>query len=212
MAPQRQERRKRRTRAAIQQAALELFAADGFRATTINAIAEAADVAPRTVTLHFPSKEDLLFASDPFALQSLSARLQHRAAGEDTLDAVRAWMVETMTGLQGDAPEADKEVWRRRALRAQVIAAEDTLRARARAGYYDYELLIAAGVADDLGEAPDALVPRLAATAVVAGLRELYETPEAGTPDDPASIHELIALVDRVLGFARAGLTTAHRV
>lgn len=208
MPTSRQERRKQRTRAAIQEAALERFAADGFRATTIGAIADEADVAPRTVTLHFPTKEDLLFAADPFALESLRLRLEHREPGEDALSAVRAWMVETMTGLQGDAPEEDSRVWRRRALRAQVIAADPGLRGRARAGYHEYELVIAEALARDLGVAPDALVLRVAATTVIAGLRELYETPEARTPDDPTSLRKLIALVDRVLAFVRAGMAS----
>ena len=73
--PDRQERRKRRTRQAIQTAALELFAERGYRETTINDIAERADVAPRTVTVHFPAKEELLFDAEPFTLDSLSKRL-----------------------------------------------------------------------------------------------------------------------------------------
>ena len=77
----RQERRKRRTRHAIQTAALELFAERGYRETTINDIAEQADVAPRTVTLHFPAKEELLFDAEPFTLASLSERLAAASAG-----------------------------------------------------------------------------------------------------------------------------------
>ena len=196
----RQERRKQRTRAAIQGAALDLFARDGFRATTISAIAEAADVAPRTVTLHFPAKEDLLFAADPFALRSLSERLEARAPGEDTLSALRAWMADTM----GELEREDGAIWRRRSLRAQVIADDETLRARARAGYYEYEQVIAAGIAADLGVSPDALVPRIAATAVIAGLRELYETPEASEDREA-----LLTLVDQVLAFARGGIVSA---
>src|SRR5690349_3349761 len=110
MSEVRQERRKQRTRAAIQRAALELFAREGFRATTISAIAEAADVAPRTVTLHFPAKEDLLFAADPFAVRSLSERLAARAPDEDTLAALRAWMADTMGALERE----DDTIWRRR--------------------------------------------------------------------------------------------------
>jgi class 3 adenylate cyclase len=86
---------------------------------------------------------------------------------------------------------------------AAIIAADDSLRARARAGYYDYEVLVAGAIAGDLGLAGDALIPRVAATAVIAGLRELYETSEANAP---ASVEELIGLVDRVIAFARAGL------
>ena len=62
----RQERRKQRTRALIRETAWDLFAAHGYDATTIKAIADAADVAPRTVTMHFPAKDDLLFADDDY--------------------------------------------------------------------------------------------------------------------------------------------------
>ena len=55
-------------RAAIQTAALDLFAERGYCETTINDSAERADVAPRTVTLHLPAKEELLFDAEPFTL------------------------------------------------------------------------------------------------------------------------------------------------
>src|SRR5271168_3353643 len=92
----RQERRKRRTRQAIQTAALELFAERGYRETTINDIAARADVAARTVTLHFPAKEELLFEAEPFTLESLSQRLAARRPDESALDALRDWMATTM--------------------------------------------------------------------------------------------------------------------
>src|SRR5579872_6057883 len=88
----RQERSKRRTRQAIQAAALELFAERGYRETTINDIAERADVAPRTVTVHFPAKEELLFDAEPFTLEGLSKRLAARKPQESALEALRDWM------------------------------------------------------------------------------------------------------------------------
>src|SRR5579864_7803825 len=93
----RQQRRKRRTREAIQTAALELFAERGYRETTINDIAQRADVAPRTVTVHFPAKEELLFDPEPFTLGSLSKRLASRKPQESALEALRDWMATTMT-------------------------------------------------------------------------------------------------------------------
>src|SRR5580700_5845438 len=101
----RQERRKRRTRQAIQAAALELFAECGYRETTINDIAERADVAPRTVTVHFPAKEELLFDAEPFTLDSLSERLAERGPHESALDALRDWMATTMTEVESTASE-----------------------------------------------------------------------------------------------------------
>ena len=100
----RQARRKRRTRQAIQTAALELFAERGYRETTINDIAERADVAPRTVTVHFPAKEELLFDAEPFALESLSKRLSGRGPHESALDALRDWMTATMTEAETTGP------------------------------------------------------------------------------------------------------------
>src|SRR6202050_5801273 len=88
----RQERRKRRTREAIQKAAFELFAERGYRDTTINDIAERAEVAPRTVTVHFPAKEELPLGAEPFTLASLSERLSARRPHESALEALRDWM------------------------------------------------------------------------------------------------------------------------
>jgi AcrR family transcriptional regulator len=203
----RNQRRKRRTRAAIERAALELFAERGFAATTIAAIADAADVAPRTVTLHFPVKEDLLFGEDPFAVEALAARMRARAPGESTLDALRDWMITTMRDLGSASSGAQRDFWHTRAVRAAVIAADDTLRGRARSGYQASEQVVAEGIGADLGLAADALAPRLAATTAIIGLRELYTAREVSARDTIPGTNELIVLVDRVLDFARGGLS-----
>ena len=56
------ERKRERTREEIRQAALELFERQGFDDTTIDQIAEAADVARRTFFRYFPTKQSVLFA------------------------------------------------------------------------------------------------------------------------------------------------------
>ena len=201
----RRDRKKRQTRERIQASALELFTSQGYRHTTIAAIAEHADVATRTVTLHFPTKEDLLFADDPFAPESLAARLESRPG--TAIEAVGEWMCDTMRGLdERDAGRGSQpgEIWSLRTDRAALIAEDDDLRGRARASYYELERLIAAAIGEDLGLQPDALAPRLTAYAVTGGLRELYMTYEAHQSD--TATEELLPLVDRVLDFARAGL------
>ncbi|MCX7572256.1 helix-turn-helix domain containing protein [Tumebacillus sp. DT12] len=56
----RRERKKRETRSKIFHTAMKLFQERGFDTTTIDMIAEMADVARGTVFLHFPSKEAIL--------------------------------------------------------------------------------------------------------------------------------------------------------
>jgi len=202
----RQERRKRRTRQAIQKAALELFAERGYRETTINDIAERAEVAPRTVTVHFPTKEELLLDAEPFTLDSLSGRLYARRPHESALEALRDWMATTMTEVETNASELDRRFWERRALRAHIINTEPELRGRARASYYPFERVLAEAIGKDLGQSGNSLIPRVAALSAVAGLRELYESDEAHALAAPPSAAELLKLVDTVIRFAQAGL------
>jgi AcrR family transcriptional regulator len=207
----RQERRKRRTRQAIQRAALELFAERGYRETTINDIAERAEVAPRTVTVHFPAKEELLLDAEPFTLDSLSERLSARRPNESALEALRDWMATTMTAVETNASELDGRFWERRALRAHIINNEPELRGRSRASYYPFERALAEAIGEDLGQSGNSLIPRIAALSAVAGLRELYESDEAQAMAAPPSAAELLKLVDGVIRFVQAGLEGRDR-
>ncbi|MCO6011145.1 TetR/AcrR family transcriptional regulator [Actinoallomurus purpureus] len=208
--PDRRERKKRRTRALIRETALELFASAGYDATTIKAIADAADVAPRTVTLHFPAKEDMLALDDPFGPESLATRLAARGDGETALAALRDWMITTIRAIEEGDPEEARRFWRLRALRAQVIADDEALRGRTRASYVKAERVLAAALGADLGLPPTALVPRLAAQAAVTGLREVYEADEARTAGPEPRAADLVPLVDRVIEFVHAGLAAVR--
>ena len=83
------ERKKARTRRALVEAALRLFAERGFEATTVAEIAEAADVSPRTFFTYFPAKEDVLFADAQDRIDRLQDALAKRAPDESLLDALR---------------------------------------------------------------------------------------------------------------------------
>jgi AcrR family transcriptional regulator len=93
------ERKKARTRAAIQREALRLFQQQGYDATTVEQVAAAAEVAASTVFRYFATKEDLVLADeyDPVFLQhlrdqppNLSALATFRAALRITLDEMPA--------------------------------------------------------------------------------------------------------------------------
>jgi AcrR family transcriptional regulator len=58
------ERKKARTRLQIQEHALRLFREQGYEATSVEQIAEAAEVSPSTVFRYFPTKPDLVINDD----------------------------------------------------------------------------------------------------------------------------------------------------
>jgi AcrR family transcriptional regulator len=61
------ERKKISTRAAIRRAALDLFATRGYADTTVEQIADAADVSPRTFYRYYGVKEAVLLSDDQIA-------------------------------------------------------------------------------------------------------------------------------------------------
>ena len=74
------ERKVLETRRAILVAARRLFEADGYAETTVERIAEAADVAPRTFFRYFPTKESMLFADLDEVRRTILDRLEARPA------------------------------------------------------------------------------------------------------------------------------------
>jgi AcrR family transcriptional regulator len=58
------ERKKAKTRAAIREHALRLIGEQGYDATTVEQIAEAAEVSPSTFFRYFPTKEDVVLQDD----------------------------------------------------------------------------------------------------------------------------------------------------
>lgn len=58
------ERKKAKTKLAIQQHAVRLFREQGYAATTVEQVADAAEVSPSTVFRYFPTKEDLVVTDD----------------------------------------------------------------------------------------------------------------------------------------------------
>src|SRR5579862_278681 len=95
------ERKKLATRRLLRRAALDLVAERGLANVTVEDIAEAADVSPRTFFNYFPSKEAALFGeSDPDRAGGLRDRVASEAPGEPALSALRTVMgqyAETIT-------------------------------------------------------------------------------------------------------------------
>ncbi len=190
------ERKRERTRAALADAALDLFLERGYEATTIADIAERADVSPRTFFAHHASKEHVAFCADDSRLEDLETHLSERPAGEPTLDALRRWIVLLIDGEHMASPTAPRELARRRLIEATPALAAHAQQVRAR-----FEQVLRTSVATDLGDPPDALRPRLVAAAALAVL-ESVQAPDGGPLDATAALSR----VDEALGFLRGGL------
>jgi AcrR family transcriptional regulator len=185
------ERKRERTRATIARVALELFDRQGFGETTIPQIAEGADVSPRTVSGYFPHKEELAFPEAEEDIVLLRARLRERPDGTSAADALRTWIDEWMRAHVGHDAEL--------AARRRVVQASETLRIYERRFLAQAQDAIAEAFAADLGVAPDALEPRMAAAATLTIFDVLGEDLETSG----ARTH---ALVERALLFIGSGI------
>src|ERR1700740_137578 len=99
------ERKKLGTRRLLRRGALDLIAERGMANVTVEDIAEAADVSPRTFFNYFPSKEAALFGSDPELIPVLRERVIHTAPGEPALEALRMIMVSDARAVAGELRE-----------------------------------------------------------------------------------------------------------
>lgn len=81
------ERKKAKTRAAIQSEALRLFREKGYGATTVEEIIEAAEVSESTFYRYFPTKADVVLTDDydPLIVEAFMAQ----PPGRDCLSAMR---------------------------------------------------------------------------------------------------------------------------
>jgi len=96
------ERKKLKTRIAIRNATYELIEEQGYDATTVEQIADRAEVSPSTVFRYFPTKEDIVLTDeyDPIA----EDLLRSRPADESLLDSLRSIIRQSMTMAMTDDP------------------------------------------------------------------------------------------------------------
>jgi AcrR family transcriptional regulator len=105
------ERQRIALRAEIQQAALRLFAAQGFDNVTTEAIAEAVGISPSTFFRHVPSKEHLLLGATQRGRARIVANFHARPADEDVADSIAAAILTRTAQFVND--DETLEMWRR---------------------------------------------------------------------------------------------------
>ncbi|MEH3140733.1 MAG: TetR family transcriptional regulator [Mycobacterium kyogaense] len=99
------ERKKSQTRRAIRRAAFALFTTQGFNATTVEQIAEAAEVSPRTFYRYFGIKEAVLISTDhsPLIVAAFRAAPRHLTP----IAAYKHAVSEVFSGLSPEDREDD---------------------------------------------------------------------------------------------------------
>jgi AcrR family transcriptional regulator len=83
------ERKKAETRRALERAALKLFSRRGYDEVTVEEIADAAKVSPRTFFRYFSTKEEVILGPQIEMLEHLEAELARRPHDEPVLESVR---------------------------------------------------------------------------------------------------------------------------
>jgi AcrR family transcriptional regulator len=101
------ERKKAKTRAAIRRHALRLFREQGYTATTVEQIADAAEVSPATFYRYFPTKEDVVLQDD-LDLLAMDA-FEAQPPGLGPIAAMRAALAGMLASLTPEELERFRE-------------------------------------------------------------------------------------------------------
>ncbi|MBB6672065.1 TetR family transcriptional regulator [Cohnella nanjingensis] len=178
--------------AAIQRHAMRLFREKGYQATTVEQIAEAAEVSPSTFFRYFPTKEDVVVRDDydPLLIEAFEGQPPDLSPFQALRNAMQA-------GLREIAPDELTTLLRER---NRLILTVPELRAAMMSNLSDTMLLLARLVARRVGRAEDDLAVQTFAGAFVGAIfavMNLHATdPEADFGD----------LLDRALSHLEAGL------
>ena len=185
------ERKKAKTRAAIQEHALRLFREQGYGATTVEQIAEAAEVSPSTFFRYFPTKEDVVAydAWDPLVLEAWRAR--SRDLGP--IGAIRSAMADVFGAM---TPDQKSEM----TSRGRLLYSEPELRTAAIGELIRSTQMIIDELAAMLGRPADDFELRVFAGAFV-GAFIAAVLPVLSDPDA-----DFVALANKALDFVEKGM------
>ena len=185
------ERKKQRTRDAIQREAMRLFQEQGYEATTIEQIAAAADISPSTFFNYFPTKEDVVF-NDPYDPIFIPHFLE-RPSDESPSEALRHTFDASLSGIM----ERDRDTI---LARIKLTVGEPALRARLWGEMERNYDLFATVLAERTGRDPNDFDLRVAVMMVIGAMfaAELEWLRNDGRDD-------LRELISRALDRAAAG-------
>ncbi len=185
------ERKKQRTRESIQREAMRLFLEQGYEETTVEQIAEAAEVSPSTFFNYFPTKEDVVF-TDPYDEMFVAALLE-RPREEPIWNSIR----HTMTTILSVAMERDRDLM---LARGRLILSDPGLKGRQLEELQRGQALFRQLLAERIGADPNGFELRVVTDVMVTALMTASQewTEHSGRDD-------LVELVVRALDVVEAG-------
>ncbi len=190
------ERKKARTRAAIREHALRLFRENGYQQTTVEKIAEAAEVSPSTFFRYFPTKEDLILQDDMDT--KMVEAFERQPPGLGPVAAIRAAARQVIASYS----EADLDVVRQTTALTMTVP---EVRARAMDEFARTIAVISEALARRTGHPADDLAVRATAGAII-GVIMSITMPWEGWSRDRQGIEETFERIDQALGLLEAGL------
>lgn len=143
----------------ITRVALELFAAHGFEATTVEDIAAELGINRRTLFRYFSSKNDMVWGDFDWVLDRLRGQLAETTREEPLMNAL------ARAAVASNHYEADQLPELR--IRMTLITSVPALQAHSMLRYADWRAVVAEFVAERLGQRPDDLVPQTIAYAAL---------------------------------------------
>jgi AcrR family transcriptional regulator len=190
------ERKKIKTREAIRAATYGLVEEQGYYATTIEQIAERAEVSPSTVFRYFPVKEDIVLTDEWDAV--IMEELRARPADEPWQQSLRFVMHRVVSLAVKVDPEAAR-------LRTRLMAEVPAVRSRTMESMSVTGSLLCQAIGERTGRDPDSLEVRVQSMSLIGGLMEVSLYWAENDHRD-----ELIDLVDRALDTLEHGLSTEN--
>lgn len=186
------DRKKEQTRLAICGAALQLFERQGFEGTTVEDIADAANVSSRTFFRYFDSKMDVILTQKDHD-ESLRDLLMTRPPEEGPIEAVHSVFRERLAEIKED-PEMIRQF--------RVLMSSPTLRKLAAEHFQDNKIELVEAFAERLHASPDDLAPRVLAAALSEAIWVIIErwVAEGSDPD------RLGPMIDEAFMLLRNGL------
>ena len=189
MRPGLRERKKARTKATIQREALRLFSEQGYAETSVEQIADAAEISPSTFFRYFPTKEEVVLAD--FLDQRVVEEFRTAPPELGPTAALRHAVERMMTDF-------DPETLRLETIRNELIRQVPELRRGMLAELMRPMSLIAEALAERLGRPRDDEDVRTYAGALVGGLIAITIEKD-DTPQHPGALRQdILDRLDRL--------------